>query len=160
MSELGGAQISNLLETLPGIAKVLRSPVADAFVKVIQIASRSSEFEVSDAQEILQFAVRRNLLSSSESDRVLAEVRELALKRTQRSAGKKFRMVKTKATPTPKPKASVVHKKAAPKKVKATPVKSVAKSKSAPVTSAAKSKATKSGGAKARPKAKVAARKR
>ena len=32
MTDLAGTQLSNLLETLPGIAKVLRSPVADAIV--------------------------------------------------------------------------------------------------------------------------------
>ena len=34
-SELGASQISTLLEALPGIANVLRSPVADALLNVI-----------------------------------------------------------------------------------------------------------------------------
>jgi len=40
VSELGGSQISTLLETLPGIANVLRSPVADALGSVIRAAAR------------------------------------------------------------------------------------------------------------------------
>src|SRR5437660_1265997 len=38
-AELGGSQISSLLEALPGIASVLRSPVADALVKAIRAAA-------------------------------------------------------------------------------------------------------------------------
>ena len=38
VSELGGSQISTLLETLPGIANVLRSPVADALSSVIPVS--------------------------------------------------------------------------------------------------------------------------
>ena len=38
-TELGSTQISTLLETLPGIANVLRSPVADALVNVIRAAA-------------------------------------------------------------------------------------------------------------------------
>ena len=38
-SELGGSQILTLLETLPGIANVLRSPVADALNNVIRAAA-------------------------------------------------------------------------------------------------------------------------
>ena len=40
VTELGGSQISTLLETLPGIANVLRSPVADALGSVIRAAAR------------------------------------------------------------------------------------------------------------------------
>ena len=39
-SELGSSQISTLLETLPGIATVLRSPVADALSHIIRAAAR------------------------------------------------------------------------------------------------------------------------
>ena len=45
-SELGGTQIMTLLETLPGIANVLRSPVADALGNVIRAAARLAEFNV------------------------------------------------------------------------------------------------------------------
>ena len=48
VSELGGSQISTLLETLPGIANVLRSPVADALGSVIRAAARVDDFNVAD----------------------------------------------------------------------------------------------------------------
>jgi hypothetical protein len=56
VSELGGAQISTLLESLPGIATVLRSPVADALVNVIRAAARLSEFDIADADELVRYA--------------------------------------------------------------------------------------------------------
>src|SRR2546425_859017 len=43
-AELGGAQISSLLEALPGIASVLRSPLADALVKAIRAAGGGGPF--------------------------------------------------------------------------------------------------------------------
>ena len=46
MTELGGSQITSLLETLPGIAQVLRSPVADAIVNLIRAGARLQEFQV------------------------------------------------------------------------------------------------------------------
>jgi len=52
VSELGGSQISTLLETLPGIANVLRSPVADALGSVIRAAARLTEFNIADAEEL------------------------------------------------------------------------------------------------------------
>ena len=63
VSELGGAQISTLLESLPGIATVLRSPVADALVNVIRAAARLSEFDIADADELVKYATRRGLLA-------------------------------------------------------------------------------------------------
>ena len=86
VTDLGGAQISSLLETLPGIAQVLRSPVADAFVSLIRQASRHHDFQLAEAEEVLRFSVRRNLLSQDESDRVLAEVREGLQRRADRAA--------------------------------------------------------------------------
>ena len=44
VTDLGGTQISTLMETLPGIAQVLRSPVADALVNLIRAACRLSTF--------------------------------------------------------------------------------------------------------------------
>ena len=73
-AELGGSQISSLLEALPGIASVLRSPVADALVKAIRAAAGVGEFEVADAEELVRYAVRRGLIGSDEGDRVLSEV--------------------------------------------------------------------------------------
>src|ERR1700752_1896623 len=60
-AELGGSQISSLLEALPGIASVLRSPVADALVKAIRAAAGIGEFSAEDAEELVRYAVRRAL---------------------------------------------------------------------------------------------------
>lgn len=76
VTDLAGTQISSLMETLPGIAKVLRSPVADALITVLRAASGQGAFTAADADELLRFAVRRNLLGAEESEQVLGEVRE------------------------------------------------------------------------------------
>jgi polyhydroxyalkanoate synthesis regulator phasin len=99
-AELGGSQISSLLEALPGIASVLRSPVADALVKAIRAAVGVGEFTGEDAEELVRYAVRRGLIGPDEGDRVLADVQG-ALKATR----------KVPRPPKPKPK-----KKAAAKK--------------------------------------------
>jgi len=72
-AELGGSQISSLLEALPGIASVLRSPVADALVKAIRAAAGDGEFGYEDAEELVRYAVRRGLIGPDEGDRVLAD---------------------------------------------------------------------------------------
>ena len=108
VSELGGSQISTLLETLPGIANVLRSPVADALGNVIRAAARLTEFSVADADELIKYATRRGLLGQDEGDRLLAEVhaaeqrradkaadRERALRAKARAKGKTIRPVKS-----------------------------------------------------------------
>jgi hypothetical protein len=86
VSELGGSQISTLLETLPGIANVLRSPVADALGNVIRAAARLTEFNVTDADELIRYATRRGLLAQEEGDRVLAEVHAAQQKRLDKAA--------------------------------------------------------------------------
>lgn len=86
VTELGGTQITSLMEVLPGIAQVLRSPVADAIVSLIRTASRAPQFDLGAADEILKFAVRRNLMGVDESERVLAEARALVAKRVERAA--------------------------------------------------------------------------
>src|SRR5690242_16641517 len=75
-AELGGSQISSLLEALPGIASVLRSPVADALVKAIRAAAGIGEFEIDDAEELVRYAVRRGLIGPDEGDRVLDDVQD------------------------------------------------------------------------------------
>ncbi len=108
VSELGGSQISTLLETLPGIANVLRSPVADALGSVIRAAARIGDFNVADAEELIRYATRRSLLGTEEGDRILAEVhaaqqkrldkaadREKAMKAKARVKGKTVKAVKT-----------------------------------------------------------------
>jgi len=84
-AELGGSQISSLLEALPGIASVLRSPVADALVKAIRAAAGIGEFEFEDAEELVRYAVRRGLVGPDEGDRVLADV-QAALKAKRKAA--------------------------------------------------------------------------
>ena len=85
-----------MMETLPGIAQVLRSPVADAFVNAIRAAADLREFAIADAEEILRYGVRRNLMAQEESDRVLAEIKEALARRAQRLAE---RMAKRAAAP-------------------------------------------------------------
>lgn len=76
MTDLAGTQLSNLLETLPGIAKVLRSPVADAIVALVKAASGQAAFVPADVEELMKFAVRRNLMNAEESERVLFEAKQ------------------------------------------------------------------------------------
>jgi hypothetical protein len=85
VTELGGSQITSLMEVLPGIAQVLRSPVADAIVNLVRAACRVREFELNDAEEVLRYAVRRNLMSTEESERVLAEARASVERRAERA---------------------------------------------------------------------------
>src|SRR5216117_3836706 len=91
-AELGGSQISSLLEALPGIASVLRSPVADALVRAIRAAAGVGEFTLDDAEELVRYAVRRGLIGPDEGDRVLADVegplkaKGAAGRRTRRSS--------------------------------------------------------------------------
>ncbi len=117
VSELGGSQISTLLETLPGIANVLRSPVADALGSVIRAAARIGEFNVADAEELIRYATRRSLLGHEEGERILAEVhaaqqkrldkaadREKALRAKARVKGKAVKMKTVKKAAKPKRK--------------------------------------------------------
>jgi hypothetical protein len=93
-AELGGSQISSLLEALPGIASVLRSPVADALVKAIRAAAGVGDFSAEDAEELVRYAVRRGLIGPEEGDRVLADV-QAALGEKRKAA----RGPKSKAAP-------------------------------------------------------------
>lgn len=113
MTELGGSQITSLMEVLPGIAQVLRSPVADAIVNLVRAACRAREFELNDAEEVLRYAVRRNLMSSEESERVLAEARASVERRAERALERE----RPKATPS-RPKAQVRSKQRTARKEK------------------------------------------
>lgn len=68
------SQLSSLLESLPGIASVLRSPVADAIIGMIRAAIGLQDFSEEEASELIRYAVRRGLIPTDEGDRVLAEV--------------------------------------------------------------------------------------
>ncbi len=110
-AELGGSQISALLESVPGIASVLRSPVADALVGMMRAGAGLGEFRMEDANELTQYAVRRGLISSDEADRLLKEIK--GRRRTPRATGKPKKPAKAKpakkarnkaaATARPKP---------------------------------------------------------
>jgi hypothetical protein len=113
VSELGGSQISTLLETLPGIANVLRSPVADALGSVIRSAARLTEFNVADADELIRYATRRGLLAQDEGDRILAEVHAAQQRRLDRAADREKAQ-----RARPRPKARTVKPVKAVKKVK------------------------------------------
>ena len=111
-SELGASQISTLLETLPGIANVLRSPVADALLNIIRAAARIGEFQLADADELIRYSTRRSLVGAEEGERVLAEVRDAMQKRAEKAAEKeKVRAAATKSKPKPKPKPKAPPKK-------------------------------------------------
>ncbi len=128
VSELGGAQISTLLESLPGIATVLRSPVADAIVNVIRAGARLSEFDIADADELIKYATRRSLLAEEEGDRLMADLEAAHQKKLDRIAARpksgKPKAAKGAAT-RPKAKAKPKSKpaKAASRPVKKAPVK-------------------------------------
>ncbi len=128
-TELGGTQITSLMEVLPGIAQVLRSPVADAIVSLIRAACRVREFDLADADEMLNYAVRRNLMAADERERVLAEARAFVQKRAERAAerDKPKKPAVAVAAPKPKPKpkmpvAKAVHHAHPPKPKAAKPV--------------------------------------
>ena len=116
-SELGASQISTLLEALPGIANVLRSPVADALLNVIRAAAKVGEFQLPDAEELIRYATRRGLVGNDEGERVLAEVREAVQRRADKAAEKeRDKVARSKAKLRPKPK--VAAKKPSHKKKK------------------------------------------
>jgi len=82
-ADLGSSQISALLESVPGIANVLRSPVADAIVHLVRAAAGTVPFDLTDAEELVQYAVRRGLISADEGEQVLSEVKS----RSRRGGG-------------------------------------------------------------------------
>ena len=109
VTELGSSQISSLLETLPGIAHVLRSPVADALVHIIRAAARLEDFRLGDAEELMRYAVRRSLMGGDEADRLVAEVQAAQQKRLDKAADRAAAAAdrsKPAATAKPKPKAA------------------------------------------------------
>ena len=118
VTELGGSQISTLLETLPGIANVLRSPVADALGSIIRAAARVGEFNVADADELVRYATRRGLLGMDEGERILAEVHAAEQKRAEKAADRE-RAQRAKARAKPKSMQRKKPAKAVKKTVKA-----------------------------------------
>jgi len=108
MAQLGGPQVSALLETVPGIASVLRSPTADALVRMIRAGAGTGEFRVEDANELIQYAVRRGLVGIDEGERLTNEVNTPSSGRRSRASAK--------ATPKSRPQRPRPKKPAAKKK--------------------------------------------
>ena len=135
-AQLRGQQISALLESLPGIASVLRSPVADAIVGMIRAGAGIGDFQESDAIELVEFGVRRGLLGSEEGEQVLADVRE-AMKEVRKQQRAKSATRKKVA------KKKVVKKKVPQKKATTKTVKKVS-TKASKKTAKAKKTAKKS----------------
>lgn len=88
-SELSPGTISSILESVPGIANVLRSPVADAMVNLTRAAAGLAPFDIKDARELIRYAARRGLIGSDEGDRVSAEVEGAAQYKADKAAARK-----------------------------------------------------------------------
>lgn len=99
-TELSSGAISSILEAVPGIATVLRSPIADAIVNLSRAGAGIIPFDPKDAHELIRYAVRRGLIRSDEGDRVTAEI-EVAGKAARGGAPA------PKAAPAPVKKAAV-----------------------------------------------------
>jgi len=93
--------MSTLLESLPGIANVLRSPVADALVNLIRAGAGIGDFSVEDAEEMVRYATRRGLLDPDEGERVLVDVHEVQ-KKSGRSPKRTKAAKSSKSGPTRK----------------------------------------------------------
>jgi hypothetical protein len=88
-TELTSTTITNILEAVPGIKNVLRSPAADAMVNLARAAAGVTTFDIKDARELLRFAFRRGLINNEEHDRVLAEVEVASQARQDRLAARR-----------------------------------------------------------------------
>ncbi len=105
-SELAGSQITSLMEALPGIATVLRSPVADALIGVMRAAARIHDFRTADAEELVRYATRRGLLGNDEGERVLAEVLAAEARRQEKIAERQQRQLHPEKKPVAKVRAT------------------------------------------------------
>jgi polyhydroxyalkanoate synthesis regulator phasin len=116
MADLGSSHLSSLLEAVPGIASVLRSPVADALLRTIRAAAGLADYSADDATELVRYAVRRGLVGADEGDKVLAEL-TAAKRQIRRPAGKKAPRVTARKSTKPKvasPKSKVNRSAARP----------------------------------------------
>jgi len=119
-AELGGTQLSSLLESVPGLASVLRSPVADAIVNMIRAGAGLGDFRLQDVKELVQYATRRGLIPSAEGAELLAEVEAIAKQghpRTRSGRSDKKRTTKAKGSKKKALKASTSATKVTKKKV-------------------------------------------
>jgi len=140
MGDLGKSQLSSLLETVPGLASVLRSPVADAIVNMVGAGAGLRDFDIHEAEELVQYATRRGLIPSAEGAQLLDEVKMRSRKVGAKKKGPKAKVAKKqvakKATAKSPTKKSVAKKATA----KSTAKKHVAKKKAAKKTAGKKSK--------------------
>lgn len=127
MGDLGKSQLSSLLETVPGLASVLRSPVADAIVNMVRAGAGLRDFDIHDAEELVQYATRRSLVTSAEGAELLDEIKIATRKRSAAKAAKKKAAKKTAAKRTAAKK-TAAKKPAAKKTVAKKTVKKSAKS--------------------------------
>ena len=118
MGDLGKSQLSSLLETVPGLASVLRSPVADAIVNMVRAGAGFRDFDIHDAEELVQYATRRGLIPSAEGTELLEEVKAASRKRRATTKGAKKKAAKKAAPKKPAAKKSVAAKKPAKKTAK------------------------------------------
>ena len=139
LGDLGKSQLSSLLETVPGLASVLRSPVADAIVNMVRAAADLRDFDLSDAKELVQYATRRGLIPSAEGARLLEEVKSVASK--GRATPKKAKKKASKQT---------IAKKAVKKAPAKSAAKKVTKKKSVKKKAAKKKVASSKGKQKAK----------
>jgi len=116
-TELSSGASSSILESVPGIAHVLRSPVADAMVNLSRAAAGLAPFRSDDALELIRYAVRRGLIGSDEGDRVTAEISGAAQVKAAKAATRKAARDERKrvADRAKKPHAHGAHR-AAPKR--------------------------------------------
>jgi hypothetical protein len=118
-TELSSTTITNILEAVPGIKTVLRSPAADAMVNLTRVAAGIGNFDLKDARELMRFAFRRGLINNEEHDHVLADVEGASRARHDRLAARKAaRDGKRKKPKTAKPKAAKPKPRPAAKKKK------------------------------------------
>ena len=165
-TELTSTTITNILEAVPGIKTVLRSPAADAMVNLTRAAAGVAPFEIKDARELMRFAFRRGLINNEEHDKVLSDIdgavqaRQVRLAARQSARDDKHRVApKPKAAAAKHPKSRLAH---APKKSKAAPKKAAKPAPKKPKHSArahAKKPAAKKPAAKKPAARKPAARK-
>ena len=113
-TELSSGAISSILESVPGIAHVLRSPAADAMVNLSRAAAGLAPFRPDDALELIRYAVRRGLIGSDEGDRVTAEISGAAQVKAAKAATRKAAREERKRVAGKKPHAHAAHH-AAPK---------------------------------------------
>lgn len=123
-TELSSGAISSILESVPGIAHVLRSPVADAMVNLSRAAAGVGPFRIQDARELIKYAVRRGLIGSDEGDRVSGEIEGAAAVKAEKAATRKAAREErkrvavrgTRGHASPAARVASARKHAAPKK--------------------------------------------